>query len=633
MRDIIKESEKIQEDIKEQLKSDPDLTKTKQEFNELIEKLEKKLEECGSLELVSKFALIELLSQTPENHNDENPESENPFGLFLLGLFLNHNSLKSKAEETDFQEIYGLLVTIFQKNRLLSILNNIINENGNRLSFYGSSRKILDDNNPHVFPKQKREYVKAIFRPFNEDFNKELGFTIDDAYVFAEIIHAKLNIVLKNYSKAIQKMMNKSRAHYRNDKTYKKFLKKNNMKFEDILGQYSNYLFLQGSVDALTIDYEKICTSFKFNNNEKIHFKNYLNNLSCTFGDQFTDFQTPHDENIIYYKPIIKLDENTFFVCRPDVLEQRLDVLFEYLLLNKKIEKSKLWIKFNEIKSSYIEDKIFQWLRKVFGRKNVFRNLYYWIGSERREIDVLVIYDDKILLFEAKSGFIPVTAKIHGEKMKNRLRDLIKKPYQQNLSTQNYISSNSISEFWNEDKSVKVLTIEKKKYDYEFLFINVTLEMLGGLYMDLKHLIDMGFYQENTIYPWSVYFFDFEIILDVLKDPIVFIHYIRERMSVEEEGIIDSVDELAYFGYYLKNGNLKIKNIAEGYPTRIMLGSNFMTDLEKHYFMGEKKPCLLIPLKIKKQFKNLDKIKKPGFVDEGCFLLDDFYDSTIRTNI
>ena len=94
MRDILKESEKIQEEIKERLESDPDLTTTKKELHDLIEKLEKKLDICGSVDLVSKFALIELLAQTPVTHNDEYPESENTFGLFLLGLFLNHNNLE-----------------------------------------------------------------------------------------------------------------------------------------------------------------------------------------------------------------------------------------------------------------------------------------------------------------------------------------------------------------------------------------------------------------------------------------------------------------------------------------------------------------------------------------------------------
>ncbi len=70
MRDVIKESEEIHEEVEEILKSDPDLTNTKKEFDELIQKLENKLEECGSHDLVSKFALMELLSQTPAMHND-----------------------------------------------------------------------------------------------------------------------------------------------------------------------------------------------------------------------------------------------------------------------------------------------------------------------------------------------------------------------------------------------------------------------------------------------------------------------------------------------------------------------------------------------------------------------------------
>lgn len=546
-------------------------------------------------------------------------------------MFLNHNNLTSSFQETDFQDVYSLLVEIFKKNQILLVLNNIVNAKGNQLSFQANSQKLLDDNNPHVFSKQKNEYTLAIFRPFNEKFAKELGFTIDDAYDFAKIIHIRLNAVLKSSSKQVEKIKNEIKKKYETDENYQKLLKESNMKFENVFHQHLNHLFLKNSTNALTIDFEKLCQISKFSNNQKTCFKNYLKSLSCTFSEQFESFKTSNDENIIYYKPIIKLDENTFFVSRPDVLEQRLDVVFEYLLLDEKIKKSELWTKFNDIKSSYVEEKIFQWLRKVFGQKNVYRNLYYWIGSDRMEIDILVIYGEKILLLEAKSGFIPVTVKIHGEKIKNRLKDLIKKPYNQNLSAQNYILSNSKSEFWNEDKTKKILIIEQKP-EHEFIFLNITLEMLGGIYMDLKHLVDAGFYQKNTLYPWLVYFFDLEVILDVLKDPILFIHHIRERMIVNEEEIVDSVGELSYFGYYLKHGNLKIQNSVTDSsdrmmfnPYRIMLGSDYMSDLEKYYSMGEKKPNFPMPLQLKRVFRELYKMKKPGFVDEGCYLLEEFF--------
>ena len=65
---------------------------------------------------------IELLAQGPDSYNAEYPENENPFGLFLLGLFLNHNNLNASASEIDFQDIYNLLIEIFQKNTLLLIL-------------------------------------------------------------------------------------------------------------------------------------------------------------------------------------------------------------------------------------------------------------------------------------------------------------------------------------------------------------------------------------------------------------------------------------------------------------------------------------------------------------------------------
>ena len=51
-----------------------------------------------------------------------------------------------------------------------------------------------------------------------------------------------------------------------------------------------------------------------------------------------------------------------------------------------------------------------------------------------------------------------------------------------------------------------------------------------------------------------------------------------------------------------------------------------MSDLEKHYFMGEKKPHFPISFRLKNQLRELNKKKKPGFVDEGCYLLEELFD-------
>ena len=72
---------------------------------------------------------------------------------------------------------------------------------------------------------------------------------------------------------------------------------------------------------------------------------------------------------------------------------------------------------------------------------------------------------------------------------------------------------------------------------------------------------------------------------------------------------------------------MKIQNSVDGRSDRITLGSDFMSDLEKHYLMNEKKPHFPISFKLKKQLRELNKKKKPAFVDEGCYLLDEFFGS------
>jgi hypothetical protein len=70
--------------------------------------------------------------------------------------------------------------------------------------------------------------------------------------------------------------------------------------------------------------------------------------------------------------------------------------------------------------------KIEEFLLRLFPRDAVFKNIFYEYAGKRREIDVPVAYDNKVLIFEAKAKNLGEPS-LRGdtERIKNELKELI----------------------------------------------------------------------------------------------------------------------------------------------------------------------------------------------------------------
>ncbi|MGI0047874.1 MAG: hypothetical protein ACREBB_11935 [Nitrosotalea sp.] len=352
-------------------------------------------------------------------------------------------------------------------------------------------------------------------------------------------------------------------------------------------------------------------------------FRKYLNTFSCSFGDQFKEFEDPLSDNIIFYKPIIKLDDDTFFIPKPDFLHDKLDLLLEFLLEEEKQSHSGIWNQFTELRAKYLENKSYTFFSRVFPEKCLFQNACYWIGKNMMEVDLLVVYDNKIFIVESKSGDLPLSAKKEGVgKFQIRLMDLVKKALLQATGARDYIKSQPKVKFWNKSKDKILTEIDSSKNDYEFFFIDVTLEHLGSFATSLKNLDAFNFFKENE-YPWSVYLYDLDVVTDLLDQPIYFIHYLEQRMIAQDQNIFESSIELGLLGYYLIYGTFHPRVLTDSENLGgISLLPDYMDSIEKHYVFGEKKPRLAVPKKLEELLLNMQGYRQKGFTKITSLLLD-----------
>lgn len=595
------------------------------EIEDLKNQLQIKLQEYGSVELLANLAVKETYDQSSLFHNPLNPMGENPFVAYSLGLFLSHNNLNSgEPHPNQLNEFVALLTKYFDafKFSLMKLDGqNPLPEDS--ITFLSQLQKIGDDLNSHIFPNQKEDYFEKVFLTLDDYFVSKYGFSINDAKNFVDIFADRLGAHMHNRYKLASEKYREAKDQLKNPEAEPllKEYEANNVTPEQMLHFYADTLRLSNSSSILVINVNDYCNEQNITNKDS--FKKYLNTFSCTFGEQLNQFEDPLSDNIIFYKPIIKLDEDTFFFPKPDFLHDKLDLLLEFLLEEEKQSRSNIWNEFNELKSNYLENKTYDFFSRVFPEKYLFQNACYWIGRNRMEIDLLIVYDNKIFIIESKSGNLPLSAKQEGqERFQIRLKDLIKKALLQATGARDYIKSQSKVTFWNKSKDKILVEIDSSNTDYEFFFINVTLEHLGSFGTNLKNLDAFKFFEDNE-YPWSVYLHDLDVVTDLLAEPVYLIHYLEQRIIAQNENIFESPLELILLSYYLSNGTFHTRVFTDSDNVgSISLLPDFLDVIENYYLFNKKKPKLVIPKKLEELLLNMQKYHQKGFTKITSILLD-----------
>ena len=123
-----------------------------------------------------------------------------------------------------------------------------------------------------------------------------------------------------------------------------------------------------------------------------------------------------------------------------------------------------------------------------------------------------------------------------------------------------------------------LVKIETLKTDFEFFIIGATLAHMGGLVTTLKDLSPLNIFP-NDEYPWMVYLYDLDVIVDQLSAP-EFIHYMKQRMRVQEKNVYAN-SELILLGYYKKHGNLDASKISK--DGMVCLAPDYMSMFDEQY--------------------------------------------------
>ena len=249
-----------------------------------------------------------------------------------------------------------------------------------------------------------------------------------------------------------------------------------------------------------------------------------LDVLSARFGDNedFALFHKspawPTNNSIIYERPLIQHDSG-YYCFLPQLLVQRPDSIFEALI---RAEDEKYFsTTFQEKRSGHLESVSIEYLARMLPGAQVFRNVYYKIIEagipKRAETDAIIVYDQTLIIVEAKSGGVSLAARRGGfESIKDAIRDQVVAGYNQGLRTKKFIIDTTAPTFEYEDGRQAIVLNKSKIKDV--VIVVPTLEPLGALSITLSALRDLGLMPGDS-WPWCVYVNDLRVVSEIVERP------------------------------------------------------------------------------------------------------------------
>lgn len=363
-----------------------------------------------------------------------------------------------------------------------------------------------------------------------------------------------------------------------------------------------------------------------FSVNELVSVSGYpasiVNNVLSAFSifkpQSNTSFNSLNDYNEIVAKPIIRINDKKYLLYQSYSLTQALyESPFYWFLLDKSYVNTAMFHR-----GSFTETFAKNRLEFVIGKKNVHNNVKIYRNSGKDavgEIDVLVVFADRIIVLQAKSKRLTYSARSGNDKaLQDDFKKSIQDSYDQAFTCSEYLLKNdSMLVLCNGDKLVIDRDIK------EIFIICVVSDQYPALSMQcnsfLKHKTS-----EIIKSPYIADIFILDVLCEMLDSPLYFFSYLNRRSMFYDKLIAES--ELAILAFHL-NQNLWIDNDYTFY-----IDNDICTDIDAAMsvrrlgFPGKRVPVgILTWLKespVGRIIESIEKSDSKYSIDLGLFLLE-----------
>ena len=355
----------------------------------------------------------------------------------------------------------------------------------------------------------------------------------------------------------------------------------------------------------------------------------FLDAFSLPFGQMRIADNWPSRYEPQYLAPLIRLDEGAYFAHLNTALPWSVRPNLE-----RKLRDAGLWQSYERHRSDTVEAEALRLLTAILVGGRSFRNLQYTMPDAhgnlvQYEVDGLILYDEVLVVVEAKGGSISAAARRGAPSLEEDLGEVLGKAHEQAARATKYLRSTDEAVFRTADGEELVVGLSDFSRVIE---VAVTLDPISAFVANWA-----GQFESQDLgvshFRWSVELLHLRIISEIIEFGPQFVHYVDCLFRVPT-GVLDFNDVLDTLGRYFKNGlNFDFELSHRTAGIRLLTHTASFDDYFLHE-MGERqsparKPTMALDPDIYSILQALCETAAPGFVERACEVLDKWREAAI----
>ena len=199
-----------------------------------------------------------------------------------------------------------------------------------------------------------------------------------------------------------------------------------------------------------------------------------------------------------------------------------------------------------------------QEIKFAFKNKEIYKNVYYINEKGKNELDIILIIDNKIIVFECKTTNFDIYKTNNNEELEYQIISALGKGYKTINNFDQYIKNKDTIELLDNGKKIQ-LNLKNK----EIIYVCISLNNIEFVQTSIQKLDDTVLKKVNK-YPIILNYLDLSSILDLASlnpDPIL--KYFGERFyTINELKMLSiDIDEIDVLGFLTDEQNARVYNM------------------------------------------------------------------------
>ena len=199
-----------------------------------------------------------------------------------------------------------------------------------------------------------------------------------------------------------------------------------------------------------------------------------------------------------------------------------------------------------------------QEIKFAFKNKEIYKNVYYINEKGKNELDILLIIDNKIIVFECKTTNFDIYKTNNNEELEYQIISALGKGYKTINNFDQYLKNKDTIELLDNGKKIQ-LNLKNK----EIIYVCISLNNIEFVQTSIQKLDDTVLKKVNK-YPIILNYLDLSSILDLASlnpDPIL--KYFGERFyTINELKMLSiDIDEIDVLGFLTDEQNARVYNM------------------------------------------------------------------------